>query len=162
MPANRGHKRKASARNGSQQLKLNGEATIEELVEEVDAQIARERKLSPSGSHDKHKTAKKQVDWEIPRKALHSSIGVYIVHPRSPHLWFNRQRLAGFFTVYLYTSQGDPQTVIIALSSALAVLVPIDILRLKYPSFERAFEKCVGIFMRDSEKAITQTCIIHS
>ncbi|KAG2339125.1 hypothetical protein BDR05DRAFT_635290 [Suillus weaverae] len=132
MPVKRGHKRNASARNGSQQLKQNREATIEELIEEVDARIARERKLSPSSSPDKRNTVKKQIDWEIPRKALHSSIG--------------------FFTIYLYTSKGNPQTVVIALSSALAVLVPIDILRLKYPLFERAFEKCVGIFMRDSEK----------
>ncbi|KAJ8595734.1 hypothetical protein M405DRAFT_758676 [Rhizopogon salebrosus TDB-379] len=132
MPAKRGHKRKASARGGSQQLKQNAEVTIEELVEEVDTRIARERRLSPVGSTDKHKTVKKQIDWEIPRKLLHSSIG--------------------FFTIYLYTSQGNPQTVIIALSSAVAILVPIDILRLKYPSCERVFEKCVGAFMRDSEK----------
>lgn len=58
----------------------------------------------------------------------------------------------GFFTIYLYASNGDPQHVIFALSSALAVLIPIDILRLRYPSLEYAFEKCVGIFMRDSEK----------
>ncbi|KAG2159217.1 uncharacterized protein EDB93DRAFT_272131 [Suillus bovinus] len=132
MPAKRGHKRKASARNGSQQLKQNGELTIEELIEEVDARIARERKLFPDGSPDKRNIVRKQIDWEIPRKTLHSSIG--------------------FFTIYLYTSKGNPQTVVIALSTALAVLVPIDILRLKYPLFERAFEKCVGIFMRDSEK----------
>ncbi|KAG1763098.1 hypothetical protein EDD22DRAFT_888635 [Suillus occidentalis] len=122
MPAKRGHKRKASARNGSQQLKQNGEATIEELIEEVDARIARERKLPPGSSTDKRNIVKKQIDWEIPRKALHSSIG--------------------FFTIYLYTSQGNSQTVVVALSSALAVLVPIDILRLKYPLFEHAFEKC--------------------
>ncbi|KIK81889.1 hypothetical protein PAXRUDRAFT_101169, partial [Paxillus rubicundulus Ve08.2h10] len=82
---------------------------------------------------DSHgKAAKKAVDWEIPRKALHSSIG--------------------FFTIYLYTSHGSPRHVVIALSTALAVLIPIDILRLRYPSFERAFEQCVGIFMRDNEK----------
>ncbi|OJA09049.1 hypothetical protein AZE42_04730 [Rhizopogon vesiculosus] len=124
MSVKRGHKRKASARSGSQQLRQNGEAMIEELVEDVDSRIAHERKLSHGSSLDKRKTVKKQIDWEIPRKTLHSSIG--------------------FFTIYLYTSQGNPQTVIIALSSALAVLVPIDILRLKYPTFERAFEKCVG------------------
>lgn len=152
MPGKRGHKRKASARSGSKQLKQNGEATIEELAEDVDGQIAREHKLSPGGSPDKRRTVKKQIDWEIPRKTLHSSIGVYIFIPFFTFGLTNS--LAGFFTIYLYTSQGDPQTVIIALSSALAVLVPIDILRLKYPSFEHAFEKCVGIFMRDSEKAI--------
>jgi diacylglycerol kinase (CTP) len=81
MPAKRGHKRKASARSGSQQLKQNGEATIEELVEDVDARIARERKLSHGDSPDKSKTVKKQIDWEIPRKTLHSSIGMYIFSP---------------------------------------------------------------------------------
>jgi diacylglycerol kinase (CTP) len=160
MPAKRGHKRKASARNGSQQLKQNGEATIEELIEEVDARIARERKLPLSSSPDKRNTLKKQIDWEIPRKALHSSIGMYIFDFSEGRLslWPDERFLAGFFTIYLYTSQGNPQTVVIALSSALAVLVPIDILRLKYPLFEHTFEKCVGIFMRDSEKAsVTDT-----
>jgi diacylglycerol kinase (CTP) len=88
MPAKRGHKRKASARGGSQQLKQNAEATIEELVEEVDTRIARERRLSPVGSTDKHKTVKKQIDWEIPRKLLHSSIGVLTLLPLSPP-WFD-------------------------------------------------------------------------
>ncbi|KIM64642.1 hypothetical protein SCLCIDRAFT_74114, partial [Scleroderma citrinum Foug A] len=72
------------------------------------------------------------IDWEIPRKALHSSIG--------------------FFTIYLWTSNGSREHVVVALSTALAVLIPVDILRLRYPTFERVFEKCVGIFMRDSEK----------
>lgn len=154
MPAKRGHKRKASARNGSQQLKQNGEATIEELIEEVDARIARERKLPPDSSIDKRNIVKKQIDWEIPRKALHSSIGMYILDSPEGRLFLcsDERYLAGFFTIYLYTSQGNPQTVVVALSSALAILVPIDILRLKYPLFEHAFEKCVGIFMRDSEK----------
>ncbi|KAF8553473.1 hypothetical protein OG21DRAFT_1414206 [Imleria badia] len=83
----------------------------------------------PNGVHKPTATA---IDWEVPRKALHSSIG--------------------FLTIYLYTSNGDPRRVIVALSSALAVLIPIDILRLRYPSLEYAFEKCVGILMRDSEK----------
>ncbi|KIJ59855.1 hypothetical protein HYDPIDRAFT_43702 [Hydnomerulius pinastri MD-312] len=151
MGTKRGHKRKAPSRQDSQHsITLSG-ATIEELVEEVDAQIAaRERKetsskkhqhvrngsasSSPNGLIDKRhdRAVKKPIDWEIPRKTLHSSIG--------------------FFTIYLYTSHGSPQHVIIALSSALAVLIPIDVLRLRYPLFERAFEKCVGIFMRDSEK----------
>ncbi|KAH7929269.1 hypothetical protein BV22DRAFT_1003061 [Leucogyrophana mollusca] len=87
---------------------------------------------TPNGKADKGKAVKKPVDWEIPRKALHSSIG--------------------FFTIYLYTSHGSPTRVVVALSTALAVLVPVDVLRLRYPAFERAFEKCVGIFMRDSEK----------
>jgi diacylglycerol kinase (CTP) len=73
-----------------------------------------------------------KVDWEIPRKALHSSIG--------------------FFTIYLYTSHGTPRLVVLALSTALAIIVPADILRLRYPSFARVYEKCLGFLMRESEK----------
>ncbi|KAF9235517.1 hypothetical protein BU15DRAFT_51337 [Melanogaster broomeanus] len=135
MGATRGHKRKASSGQASQHsiILSGGEGTINELVEEVDARIATPS-TAPNGTildaHDK--AVKKPVDWEIPRKTLHSSIG--------------------FFTIYLYTSRGSPQHVIVALSTALAVLIPIDFLRLRYPSFEHAFEKCVSIFMRDSEK----------
>ncbi|EGN91833.1 hypothetical protein SERLA73DRAFT_191940 [Serpula lacrymans var. lacrymans S7.3] len=78
------------------------------------------------------RTIKKHVDWEIPRKILHSSIG--------------------FFTIYLYTSHGSPRHVVVVLSTALAFIVPADILRLRYPTFERTFEKCVGFLMRESEK----------
>ncbi|KAF9224684.1 hypothetical protein BS17DRAFT_701608 [Gyrodon lividus] len=148
MNAKRGHKRKASSRQRSQHSSIlgGGESTIEELVAASSSSSSSSKKTARNGSassatsitpngtvsdgHDKAIT--KPVDWEIPRKTLHSSIG--------------------FFTIYLYTSHGSPQHVVIALSTALAVLIPIDILRLRYPSFEHAFEKCVGIFMRDSEK----------
>ncbi|KAG6331410.1 hypothetical protein ID866_7681 [Astraeus odoratus] len=141
----RGHKRKASSRQDSQHsISLRRTATIEELVEEVDAQIlarqAKKAHVRNDSSSNKRLSGKdmandktvSKIDWEIPRKALHSSIG--------------------FFTIYLWTSGGSCERVVIALSSALAVLVPIDILRLRYPMFERAFEKCVGIFMRETEK----------
>jgi diacylglycerol kinase (CTP) len=76
------------------------------------------------------------VDWEIPRKVLHSSIG--------------------FLTLSLYLSQSSPTPVIKSLSAALLVVVPCDILRLKWPGpgskFARLYEKCVGFLMRESEK----------
>ncbi|KAG8215954.1 hypothetical protein J3R82DRAFT_7934 [Butyriboletus roseoflavus] len=147
MSAKRAHRRKHAANQGSQHnIRLSGgESTIEELVEETDtrASVSPIRKSKhartnsiPNGTAPPPNGAAKSnasaIDWEVPRKALHSSIG--------------------FFTLYLYTSNGDRQRVIIALSSAVALLIPIDILRLRYPSLEYAFEKCVGIFMRDSEK----------
>ncbi|KAL4071812.1 hypothetical protein V8B97DRAFT_2004415 [Scleroderma yunnanense] len=151
----RGYKRKASSRQDSQHSVSLGSpsaaaaaaaATIEELVEEVEGQIlAREARKSHvrNGSASNKKSSGKdkaydsasataKIDWEIPRKALHSSIG--------------------FFSVYLWTSNGSREHVVIALSTALAILIPIDILRLRYRRIERLFEKCVGIFMRDSEK----------
>lgn len=146
--AKHAHKRRPSSMRDSQHSSgsmgsLSDAPTIDELVEEADAQVvAREAKRQSrarNGSASSNTRNKKQpekvdnkIDWEIPRKALHSSIG--------------------FLTLYLWTSDGSRDYVVMALGSALAVLIPIDILRLRYPSLERAFEKCVGILMRDSEK----------
>lgn len=58
----------------------------------------------------------------------------------------------GLFTLYLYINGVPPRPVIIALSSFLAFAIPVDVLRLHVPAFERLFEMCVGPFMRDSEK----------
>ncbi|KAH7909171.1 hypothetical protein BJ138DRAFT_1181212 [Hygrophoropsis aurantiaca] len=135
MVLKRNHNRRVSSQQNSNHS-LNGEvSSIKEHPDELlDARKTTNKHSggTPNGITDKGKAVKKSVDWEIPRKALHSSIG--------------------FFTIYLYTSHGSPTHVVVALSSALAILIPVDILRLRYPAFERAFEKCVGIFMRDSEK----------
>ncbi|KAG6902097.1 hypothetical protein C0995_004449 [Termitomyces sp. Mi166 len=82
---------------------------------------------------------KKKIDWEIPRKLLHSSIG--------------------FGTVYLYMTNGDVKTVIFLLWTALAVIIPADILRLRSPGFERIYERCLGFLMRESEKKTTNGVI---
>jgi diacylglycerol kinase (CTP) len=81
----------------------------------------------------------KKIDWEIPRKALHSSIG--------------------FVTLYLYASHGSPERVVVVLSSALLIIVPADILRLNYPPFERSYERVFGFLMRESEKKQTNGVI---
>ncbi|EJF59713.1 hypothetical protein BD309DRAFT_869770 [Dichomitus squalens] len=78
------------------------------------------------------KPSRPPVDWEIPRKTLHSSIG--------------------FLTWYLYASNGNPRTVVYALGLALAVIVPADILRFKSDRFEWLYERAVGFLMRESEK----------
>ncbi|KAI0795610.1 hypothetical protein C8Q75DRAFT_791342 [Abortiporus biennis] len=79
------------------------------------------------------------IDWEIPRKTLHSSIG--------------------FLTLYLYTSHGSPRLVVIVLSMALAIIVPADLLRLNHSGFERIYERCLGFLMRESEKKSTNGVI---
>ncbi|KAI0349607.1 hypothetical protein OH77DRAFT_1431886 [Trametes cingulata] len=111
----------------------------------------RQRKRPRSSSHSTTASAElarttsrasspqQPVDWEIPRKTLHSSIG--------------------FLTLYLYASNGNPRTVVIALSLALAVIVPCDILRLRSSRFEWLFERCVGFLMRESEKKHTNGVI---
>ncbi|KAG9226783.1 hypothetical protein CCMSSC00406_0009701 [Pleurotus cornucopiae] len=56
----------------------------------------------------------KKIDWEIPRKVLHSSIG--------------------FLTLYLWTSQGSPKAVVVVLWTAFAVILPADFIRLRWPA----------------------------
>ncbi|EDR10466.1 uncharacterized protein LACBIDRAFT_316889 [Laccaria bicolor S238N-H82] len=80
------------------------------------------------GSVDKTK----KVDLEIPRKVLHASIG--------------------FFTLYLYISEGDARKITLALWTALAIIVPADLLRFRSQRFERTYERFLGFLMRESEK----------
>jgi diacylglycerol kinase (CTP) len=77
-------------------------------------------------------THRQKIDWEIPRKLLHSSIG--------------------FLTLYLYASERSVSNTVLVLWSTLAIIVPADIIRLRYPAFERLYERVVGFLMRESEK----------
>ncbi|KZP16741.1 hypothetical protein FIBSPDRAFT_748263 [Athelia psychrophila] len=78
----------------------------------------------------------KKIDWEVPRKVLHSSIG--------------------FLTLALYMTRSSPQPVITALTCGLCVVVPADFLRLKWPGpgskFTQTYEGLMGFLMRESEK----------
>ncbi|KAJ6530263.1 hypothetical protein B0H19DRAFT_1273920 [Mycena capillaripes] len=78
----------------------------------------------------------KKIDWEIPRKVLHSSIG--------------------FITLGLYlTPSISPRAVTLVLWSALAVIAPTDAVRLRVPAVERVYERCLGFLMRESERTGT-------
>jgi len=129
-------------RTSRRQRKSNG--FVAEPVKLADVDEALERTLNANGyangnAHQnrtvRQSSPAKKIDWEIPRKVLHSSIG--------------------FVTLYLYASHGSPERVVVMLSSAMLVIVPAEFLRLNYPSFERAFEKTVGFLMRESEKKHT-------
>jgi diacylglycerol kinase (CTP) len=120
---------------------------VAESVKLADVDEALERTLNPNGyangSAHQNKTRQtspaKKIDWEIPRKLFHSSIG--------------------FVTLYLYASHGSPERVVVVLSSAMLIIVPADILRLNYPPFERTYERMVGFLMRESEKNHTNGVI---
>ncbi|CAE6481640.1 unnamed protein product [Rhizoctonia solani] len=73
-----------------------------------------------------------KIDWEIPRKALHSSIG-FLVLP----LYFSRPEVAPIISVLTY---------------GLAFVTAADVLRLNIAPFARLYEKFLGAFMRESEK----------
>ncbi|GFZ48309.1 DAG kinase 1 [Saitozyma sp. JCM 24511] len=78
-------------------------------------------------------TPTKVVDWEIPRKALHSSIG--------------------FFTLFL--NHLNPPTVaplLVVLSTALVSVFTIDLARLRFPAFAELWEVYLGFLMRESER----------
>ncbi|TFK21015.1 hypothetical protein FA15DRAFT_646236 [Coprinopsis marcescibilis] len=72
------------------------------------------------------------VDYEIPRKLLHGSIG--------------------FLALYLYLTEGDPKKVVVTLWSALAIIYPADMLRLRSRRFARLYESLLGFLMRENEK----------
>ncbi|KAI0037024.1 hypothetical protein K488DRAFT_67184 [Vararia minispora EC-137] len=101
------------------------------------AQVKEADDAVPEPTLDKQK--RKSVDWEIPRKALHSSIG--------------------FFTLWLYATGGSPQHVVLGLAAALCIILPADVLRLHYAPFERFYESVLGFLMRESEKRKTNGVI---
>lgn len=70
-------------------------------------------------------------------------------------------QFAGFLTLYLYFSHGSPRPVVVALSMALAVIVPADILRLNSPAFERVYERYLGLLMRESEKVRISAILLY-
>ncbi|KAG6837142.1 hypothetical protein H0H93_014047 [Arthromyces matolae] len=119
-----------------------------ESDEKCDINEANQVEIILNGAAIHHETQKssvassqptKKIDWEIPRKLLHSSIG--------------------FGTLYLYMGSGNVKTVIIILWTALAVIVPADVLRLRSPAFERIYERYLGFLMRESEKKTTNGVI---
>ncbi|KAA1474468.1 hypothetical protein DENSPDRAFT_841066 [Dentipellis sp. KUC8613] len=122
-----------------------GKEALAEIDEADDALEVEQRLLNghgdgTAGKKDKADSgAGKKVDWEIPRKTLHSSIG--------------------FLTLWLYTSHGSPQRVVVCLAGALCVIVPADALRLYSPRFARMYERFLGFLMRESEKKTTNGVI---
>ncbi|CAR30659.1 diacylglycerol kinase [Lachancea thermotolerans CBS 6340] len=68
---------------------------------------------------------------EIPRKAFHSSIG--------------------FITLYLYTTGMDYRNVKWPLIVAFAILLPLDLIRLRWNAINKLYCRCVGALMRKSE-----------
>lgn len=54
--------------------------------------------------------------------------------------------------MYLYVSQSSPKIIVLCLWTALAVIAPADYFRLRYPAFERFYERGVGFLMRESER----------
>ncbi|KAJ6545867.1 hypothetical protein DFH09DRAFT_1367557 [Mycena vulgaris] len=62
-------------------------------------------------------------------------------------------RGVGFITLGLYlTPSMSPRTVVLVLWSALAVIAPTDIVRLRNPAVERVYERALGFLMRESER----------
>ncbi|WVW81135.1 hypothetical protein I302_103126 [Kwoniella bestiolae CBS 10118] len=78
-------------------------------------------------------TPTKAVDWEIPRKTLHSSIG--------------------FLTLLL--NHLNPPTLtplITVLTTSLFTISTVDFFRLKFPAFAEIWESYLGFLMRESER----------
>ncbi|SMN20511.1 similar to Saccharomyces cerevisiae YOR311C DGK1 Diacylglycerol kinase, localized to the endoplasmic reticulum (ER) [Maudiozyma saulgeensis] len=68
---------------------------------------------------------------EIPRKVFHSSIG--------------------FITLYLYTQGIDYKHVTKPLTLAFVIIFILDLIRLRWPFFNKLYCRCVGALMRKKE-----------
>ncbi|EIN14225.1 hypothetical protein PUNSTDRAFT_57981 [Punctularia strigosozonata HHB-11173 SS5] len=132
-PTSNGH-----ATHATSELESDGSSTSHTNGHTKKSSTSRRKKTTRALAKGKGKVVEK-IDWEIPRKVFHSSIG--------------------FLTVGLYLSHTPPRIIIIALMGALAIIVPSDFLRFRYPSFARGWEACVGILMRESEKNRTNGTI---
>ncbi|WRT70495.1 uncharacterized protein IL334_007493 [Kwoniella shivajii] len=78
-------------------------------------------------------TPTKAVDWEIPRKTLHSSIG--------------------FLTLFLnYMNPPSLKPLIQTLSALLITILTTDFFRLQFPAFAEVWETYLGFLMRESER----------
>ncbi|KAJ7834938.1 hypothetical protein B0H13DRAFT_2108997, partial [Mycena leptocephala] len=62
----------------------------------------------------------------------------------------------GFITLGLYlTPSMSARAVTLVLWSALAVIAPTDVVRLRVPAVERVYERLLGFLMRESERTGT-------
>ncbi|KAJ9110058.1 hypothetical protein QFC19_001728 [Naganishia cerealis] len=78
-------------------------------------------------------SANAKIDWEVPRKTLHASIG--------------------FLVLYLYTTQPVSLWPLIrTLASACGVVYLTDLLRFRSPTFAGWYNFLLGALMRESEK----------
>ncbi|OZJ03303.1 hypothetical protein BZG36_02286 [Bifiguratus adelaidae] len=69
--------------------------------------------------------------WEIPRKALHYSIG--------------------FLVAYLYVHGGDPRVISYYLTAGLVLLFTLDFVRFRSAAVNRAYVRVMGMLMRKAE-----------
>ncbi|KAJ6454256.1 hypothetical protein C8R47DRAFT_1228756 [Mycena vitilis] len=110
---------------------MKADADDEAEDEEVAAALRADRRAGKQRTLEDSAEAKK-IDWEIPRKVLHSSIGFITLGP------------------YLKLSI-SPCMVTLVLWSALAVIAPTDAMRLRVPAIERVYERCLSFLVCESE-----------
>lgn len=81
---------------------------------------------------DRVDKGRQRSGFEIPRKMLHSSISILVS--------------------YLWLSHPNVSKCIKGLSIALVIIASADFLRFRSPSFERTYEKVLGLLMREHER----------
>lgn len=125
----------------------------------VDAQgrpVARKRRSSSiKRKPSPGVTPTKAVDWEIPRKSLHSSIGEssHAGGTLRHHVSDGALTVSGFLTLLL--NHWNPPTVAPLLNILITGLVGVvtaDLIRLQFPAFAEVWESYVGFLMRETER----------
>ncbi|KAG8792728.1 hypothetical protein FRC17_008551 [Serendipita sp. 399] len=95
----------------------------------------------------------KKIDWEVPRKTLHSSIGMGFTVTLDFCMADTYLLPIGVIVCCLYAFSFTIPPIIAVLSIALAGISLIDFIRLRNPNVERLYEQTVGFLMRESEKS---------
>lgn len=116
--------------------------------------------IEPNAAEDAVVPERKKIDWEIPRKLLHSSIGASCSHFRARSI-ISSLSFVGFLVIPLYTTHTSPRRVVQVLSVAGAVISSVDYVRLRSPRFAVIYEKFLGFLMRESEKVCLQQPDCH-
>lgn len=112
---------------------VNGHANgISHVPEETSGDEQAQAVTMDNEDLKKKEIPKAKVDWEIPRKTLHSSIG--------------------FLTLALYMYDYPSRPVVQVLLGTFAFVALNEVIRFRSSRFERLYEIAVGFLMRESEK----------
>jgi len=112
---------------------VNGHANgISHVPEETSGDEQAQATTTDIEDLKKKEIPKAKVDWEIPRKTLHSSIG--------------------FLTLALYMYDYPSRPVVQGLLGTFVFVALNEVIRFRSSRFERLYEIAVGFLMRESEK----------
>jgi diacylglycerol kinase (CTP) len=131
-----GHANSNAGKVAKDRTSTSSNDTVPSMESTITKRPAKKQKATAQRSVDKSSPLPKplkKIDWEIPRKSLHASIGflvLYLYQTRPPSVW----------------------PLIRGLAATGAFIYLVDLVRLRSPGFARTYNRALGLLMRESEK----------